>query len=215
VKKSKEQSRYAFNYQGIKAGNEDKQMRSDWYFPICAGKERETFNGAKAHTTQKPEALLHRILASTSHPGDVVLDPFCGTGTTAAVAKRLGRNFITIDREEAYVCIARERIAAVQTLPFSKEGAPAEAPKPRVSFLSLVEAGIIRPGEELRLCKTNIAAIVQADGTLVANGYRGSIHKVGAQCLALPSCNGWTHWQYRDPQIGEWRLLDELRQQGE
>lgn len=214
VKKSKEQAKYTFNYKALKAGNEDKQMRSDWYFPICSGGERETVNGEKAHTTQKPEALLHRVIVSASNPGDLILDPFCGTGTTAAVAKRLGRDFITFEREPDYVCVAQQRIAAVMPVLLGDEGDFVDAPKPRISFLSLVESGQIKTGDLLCLRKSDVTATVQPDGTLVANGYRGSIHKVGALCLGLPACNGWTHWQYRDPDTGAWRLLDDLRPTG-
>lgn len=211
AKKSQGQRTYTFHYRELKAGNEDKQLRSDWYFPICSRGERERVNGVKAHTTQKPEALLQRILLSTSNPGDLILDPFCGTGTTAAVAKRLGRNFITIDREQEYVCVARNRVD--QIIPaLSQEGvALVDAPKPRVSFASLVEAGWLHAGQELRLGKTGITATVQSGGTITANGLRGSIHKIGAQCLGLPSCNGWTHWQYLDSETDEWRLIDDLR----
>ena len=211
VKKSDAPAKYTFHYKGLKAGNDDKQLRSDWRFPICSGKERLMVNGEKAHTTQKPEALLHRVIASSSNAGDVVLDPFCGTGTTAAVAKRLGRRFITIDREAAYVQVARERVEAVVPVLISEYGISVDAPKPHVAFISLVESGKIAVGSTLWLRGTAITAIVQEDGTLVANGYRGSIHKVGALCLDLPACNGWTHWYYCDVASGERQLIDELR----
>jgi len=211
AKKSREQAEYTFHYRGLKAGNEDKQMRSDWYFPICSGRERVTVNGQKAHTTQKPEALLHRILVATSRPGDLILDPFCGVGTTAAVAKRLGRRFITMDREFAYVEAAAKRIAAVIPAQPNGEATPIEPPKPRVPFVSLVEGGALPVGGALRLRKSEVVAIINADGTITANGYRGSIHKVAALCLGVPSCNGWTHWLYADPDTAEWRPLDDLR----
>jgi len=211
VKKSKEQARYTFHYKGIKAGNEDKQMRSDWYLPICSGKERVTVNGEKAHTTQKPEALLHRVIASSSNPGDIVLDPFCGTGTTAAVAKRLGRHFITVDRETSYVEVARARVAAIVPTLTEEVGVSVDAPKPRISFLRLIETGKLRVGDTLTLkSKTPVTATVQEDGTITANGHRGSIHKIGALCLNLPACNGWTHWYFSSPD-GELRLIDDLR----
>jgi modification methylase len=211
AKKSKDQAKYTFNYKALKAGNDDKQMRSDWYFPICSGGERLMVNGEKAHTTQKPEALLHRVISAASNPGDLILDPFCGTGTTATLAKRLGRNFITMDLEESYVRVARERIATEVPALILEDAAMVDAPKPRVAFASLIENGRLRPGEKLRLRGKGIEATIQADGTIVANGFRGSIHKIGALCLGLPACNGWTHWLYRDPETGEMRLLDELR----
>lgn len=211
VKKSKNQAKYTFHYRAMKAGNEDRQMRSDWYIPICSGAERLTVRGEKAHTTQKPEALLHRIITATSNPNDLVLDPFCGTGTTPAVAKRLGRRFIAIDREENYVEVARKRIDSVSPALVSEEGTFIDAPKPRISFVSLVEAGILPVGSQLRLVGRNITAIVHADGTISVNGHRGSIHKIGALCLGLPACNGWQHWQYTDSETGELRLIDYLR----
>ena len=211
VKKSDAPAKYTFHYRGLKAGNEDKQMRSDWRFPVCSGKERMMVNGEKAHTTQKPEALMHRVIASSSKAGDVVLDPFCGTGTTAAVAKRLGRRYITIDREAAYVKVASERLHAIVPTLISEDGISLDAPKPRVSFLSLVEAGRLPIGSTLWLRGASITGTVQEDGTLVANGYRGSIHKVGAICLGLPTCNGWTQWYYCDADSGQRKLLDYLR----
>jgi modification methylase len=211
VKKSEGQSKYTFNYKEIKAGNEDKQMRSDWYFPICSGRERETVNGEKAHTTQKPEALLHRVIASTSNPSDIVLDPFCGTGTTASVAKKLGRNFITMDREAVYCDVARQRIAKIVPVLLSEDAIMVDAPKPRVSFLSLVESGKLQAGDELYLQGNGIKALIQPDGTITSNGHQGSIHKVGALCLGLPACNGWTHWFFKDSSTGELRPIDFLR----
>jgi modification methylase len=214
VKKSKEQTGYTFHYRGLKGGNEERQMRSDWHFPICSGGERLSHNGKKAHTTQKPETLLHRVIVSTSNRGDIVLDPFCGTGTTAAAAKRLGRHFITIDREESYVAVARERVANMRMPVLMEEGIFVDAPKPRVSFLSLVEAGRLPVGDSLRLKGRNLSAQIQEDGTLVANGLRGSIHRLAAILLGLPSCNGWLHWYFCDDASGESQLIDALRPLG-
>ena len=211
AKKSHKQSKYTFHYKALKAGNDDKQMRSDWYLNICSGGEREVINGKKAHTTQKPEALLHRIVSSTSNPGDIILDPFCGTGTTAAVAKRLGRHFITIDRVEAYVGVAEKRLANVSPALLTEEGIFVDAPKPRVPFVSFVENGTLPVGSALRLKGTDIKATVHADGTLTTGGLRGSIHKLGALCLNLPTCNGWTSWYFTDPNTKEEFLIDTLR----
>lgn len=211
VKKSKEQTGYTFHYREMKAGNEEKQLRSDWYFPICSGGERETVNGSKAHTTQKPEALLHRVLAATTNPGDVVLDPFCGTGTTAAVAKRLGRRFITVDRDAEYVAIARARLARICAVPPPADAPLIPARKPRVAFAHLVEAGRVEVGTTLWLKASGVTAVVQEDGTLAANGVRGSIHKMASHCTGIPHSNGWTHWFYCEADTGELRPLDDLR----
>jgi modification methylase len=214
VKKSPQQTKYTFHYHALKAGNEDKQMRSDWYFPICSGSEREMVDGEKAHTTQKPEALLHRIISMASNPGDLVLDPFCGSGTTAAVAKKLGRNYITIDREKVYVEVAEKRLANISPARVTsgdEGGVLLEGPKPRVPFLSFVESGRLAAGSALRLKGTEVYAAVHADGTITASGHRGSIHKVAAACLGLPTANGWTAWLFLDTGMQAEVVLDALR----
>ena len=205
-------NRATFNYKGLKAGNEDKQMRSDWRFPICSGRERLKIDGVKAHTTQKPEALLHRVIVSSSNPGDIILDPFCGTGTTAAVAKMLSRRYLTMDREEIYVKAARERLASINTeLKLENDAVWADAPNPRIPFVTLVESGKLKAGDSLRLKEKNTLATIMEDGSLIAGNLRGSIHKVGKILMNLPACNGWAHWQYLDPVNQEWQLIDEVR----
>ncbi len=214
AKKSADQKKYTFHYRALKAGNDDKQMRSDWYLPLCSGSERETRDGKKAHTTQKPEALMHRVIAATTNPGDVVLDPFCGSGTTAAVAKRLGRNYITIDREPIYVEVAQKRLANISPALLTsadESGVLIGAPKPRVPFVGFVESGRLPVGTRLRLKGTDITATVQEGGTIAANGTRGSIHKVAAAVLGLPSANGWTSWLFTDTGTNQEVLLDTLR----
>ena len=194
-----ETSRYVFNYDALKAANDGLQMRSDWTLPLCTGGERlRTAEGAKLHPTQKPEALLHRVLVATTRPGDVVLDPFFGAGTTGAVAKRLGRRWIGIEREPAYVAAARARIAAVEALDPAAAGvtAPRRA-EPRVAFGELVARGLVAAGETLISACGRHAARVRADGTLIAAEARGSIHQVGAALQGAPSCNGWTFWHLR------------------
>lgn len=212
AKKSDNDLPHTFHYKAAKAGNEDKQARSDWYFPICSGGERETSeDGAKAHATQKPEALLHRIVALCSNPGDLVLDPFCGSGTTAAVAKRLGRDYLTIDKEHEYVELAKRRIDRVTPAEDDDTGYVfIDQKKPKVPFVTLVENGTLPPGTKLILKKTRQIAIVHSDGTISLDGIRGSIHKVGKLALKLPACNGWEHWLYIDPS-GKERLIDDLR----
>jgi modification methylase len=189
-------SRVTFNYEAMKQANEDTQMRSDWLFPICTGAERLTDSeGDKVHPTQKPEALLFRILNATTKPGDVVLDPFFGTGTTGAVAKKLGRHFIGIDREDTYIAAALKRIAAIK--PLSGEALETAVPKraaPRVAFGSLVEMGLIAPGTELYDHRQRWSAMVRADGTLASGQHSGSIHRVGALVQGAEACNGWTFW---------------------
>ena len=211
VKKTKSQSEITFNYKGLKAGNEDKQMRSDWYIPLCSRSERLTIDGEKAHSTQKPEALLHRIISATSRPGDVVLDPFCGTGTTAAVAKRLGRHFITMDREDRYVQVARNRVSGIVPAVLTDDSPFVDAPPQRIPFINLVEQGTLPAGTVLTLRGSEVQAVVNPDGSLSYDGFRGSIHKVAAKCLGLPACNGWTNWYFLDQHSGETRPIDELR----
>jgi modification methylase len=189
-------SKYTFHYEALKGGNDDVQMRSDWFIPLCTGEERlKDAAGDKLHPTQKPEALLARVLLSSSNPGDVVLDPFFGTGTTGAVARALGRRFIGVEREEVYAQAAEARIAAVRPMPPEAFAtAPAKRTEPRVPFLSIVEAGLVKPGEALFDDKRRHSAIVRADGALALGPIVGSIHKVGALAQGLPACNGWTFW---------------------
>lgn len=205
-----EDARYTFNYRAMKTLNDELQMRSDWLFPICAGPERLKRNGTKAHPTQKPEALLYRILLASTKPGDVVLDPFFGTGTTGAVAKRLGRDFIGIEREEVYVEVAEERIA--MALPLDESAVKtmqADTAPPRVAFGTLVETGAVAPGAVLCDTKRRWQAVVRADGSLICGTITGSIHKVGATLQGAPSCNGWTFWHYED--ATGLKPVDELR----
>jgi len=206
-------AKYTFNYEALKALNDGIQMRSDWVIPICTGHERlKDGNGDKAHPTQKPEALLHRVLVATTNPGDVVLDPFFGTGTTGAVAKMLGREFIGIEREEAYRKVAEARIAKVRKYDRSAlEVTQSKRAEPRVPFGQLVERGMLRPGEELFSMNGRHKAKVRADGTLIGDDVRGSIHQVGAALEGAPSCNGWTYWQFK--RDGKTVPIDLLRQQ--
>ncbi|WP_341863357.1 site-specific DNA-methyltransferase [Gymnodinialimonas sp. 57CJ19] len=207
-----EGSKYTFNYEALKELNEGIQMRSDWVLPICNGGERlKDDKGDKAHPTQKPESLLHRVLVGSTNPGDVVLDPFFGTGTTGAVAKALGREFIGIEREEAYRKVAEKRISRVRK--FDKASIAVTTPKraePRVPFGQLVERGMLRPGEMLTSPRGHLAK-VRADGTLIADDVKGSIHKVGAELEGAPSCNGWTYWNFK--RDGKNVSIDVLRQQ--
>ncbi|MDQ2089554.1 site-specific DNA-methyltransferase [Marimonas arenosa] len=208
-----EGAKYTFNYEALKALNEGIQMRSDWVIPICNGGERlKDENGDKAHPTQKPEALLHRILVGTTNPGDVILDPFFGTGTTGAVAKMLGRDFIGIEREEAYRKVAEKRLSKIRK--FDRAALEVSASKraePRVPFGQLVERGMLRPGEELYSLNGRHKAKVRADGTLIGDDIKGSIHQVGAHCEGAPSCNGWTYWGIK--RDGKTVPIDIFRQQ--
>jgi modification methylase len=202
---------YTFNYEAMKAANDDLQMRSDWLFPICTGAERlKGEDGSKVHPTQKPEALLARIMMASTKPGDLVLDPFFGSGTTGAVAKRLGRHFVGVEREQAYIDAATARIAAVEPLAEADvtvmTGKRAE---PRVAFASLIEAGLIRPGAVLYDSRRRFAASVRADGTLSFERHAGSIHRLGAIVQGLDACNGWTFWHYEEK--GGLKPIDELR----
>jgi len=204
-------SRHRFNYQAMKALNDDVQMRSDWWIPLCTGAERlRNQHGLKLHPTQKPEALLHRVLLAATAPEDIVLDPFLGTGTTAVVAKRLHRHFIGIERHPAYVEAALGRIR--RTRPAPPDGvvtSPSKRDAPRVPFGSLVERGVVPPGTRLMDRLRRVVATVAADGTIVAGKARGSIHQVGAAVQNAPSCNGWLFWHIE--QGGGLVPLDRLR----
>ncbi len=204
-------SRPTFNYEAMKSLNEELQMRSDWRLPVCTGAERlKGADGHKAHPTQKPEALLHRVLLATTKPGDTVLDPFFGTGTTGAVAKRLGRHFIGIERDPDYVAMARERIAAVAPAPDETLSLQQKRDEKRIPFGTLVERGLLQPGDVLSDVTGRWTAKVRADGTLISAEARGSIHQVGAQVQGAPACNGWQFWYYRDR--GQRLPIDLLRQ---
>lgn len=211
AKKSREQTKYTFNYQSMKIFNDDKQMRSDWYIPICSGKERIKQAGMKVHSTQKPEALLKRVVLASTNPGDVILDPFFGTGTTGAVAKKLGRNFIGIEQEAAYIKIARERIANIpaSNLPAELLATPEKRSLPRVPFGSLLEVGLLNPGDTLYSKCGQFKALICADGSLVSGDFRGSIHQVGASLQNRTSCNGWEFWYYRED--GQLVCINHLR----
>ncbi len=202
---------YTFNYEVLKAGNEDCQARSDWFLPICTGAERlRDAAGRKTHPTQKPEALLARVLLAASNAGDLVLDPFFGSGTTGAVARRLHRSYIGLERDPGYADAARTRIDAVEPLAFEAVAlAPTRRGEPRVAFASVVEAGLIRPGERLTDSRRRHAALVRADGALTLGPATGSIHKIGALAQGLPACNGWTFWHAE--RAGALTLIDEMR----
>ena len=202
---------YTFHYDALKAGNEDLQVRSDWFIPLCTGAERlKDAAGRKLHPTQKPEALLARIMMASSNPGDVVLDPFFGSGTTGAVARRLGRHFIGIEREQVYADAAMARIATVEPLSAAALALPPEKrSEPRVPFLSVLEAGLIAPGAVLQDERRRWTATVRPDGSLAHGSVVGSIHKVGALVQGLPACNGWTFWHI--PEKGRLAPIDTLR----
>ncbi len=206
-----EKSKYTFNYQSLKCLNDDLQMRSNWELPICNGPERLKKNGKKVHSTQKPEALLHRILLATSIKDDLVLDPFLGSGTTATVAKKLGRNYFGIEKELAYFKAAERRIK--NTKPIENDYLDTlknNRSKPRIPFGSLVELGIIKPGTIIFDNKKKISAKIKADGSIRHEKTEGSIHKVAAAILGAESCNGWTYWHYN--KNGSILPIDHLRQ---
>ncbi|HEY3778033.1 MAG TPA: site-specific DNA-methyltransferase [Rhizomicrobium sp.] len=210
--KSREQKTYTFNYEAMKALNDELQMRSDWTLPICAGSERlKDSSGAKAHSTQKPESLLHRVIVSSTKPGDVVLDPFFGSGTTGAVARRLGRRFIGIERDAGYAKLARARIAAIT--PATDEAVEVTRSKrgeARIPFGWVVERGLLPPGTMLHGPMKRHRAKVRADGSLVCADATGSIHRIAAHVQGLDACNGWTFWHYEAN--GQHIPIDYLRQ---
>jgi len=200
--KSRGARRYTFNYDAMKLANDDLQMRSDWTLPLATGEERvKDAAGAKAHPTQKPEALLHRVILATTRPGDVILDPFFGVGTTGSVAKRLGRRFVGIEQNPGYVSLARARIEqVVPTAPADLEVTGSKKDEPRVPFGQIVEAGYLRPGDTVWCPRGQHAAKVRADGSLAMGDLTGSIHKLGAMVQSAPACNGWTYWHIRTDQ---------------
>jgi modification methylase len=205
------QSRYTFHYQAMKALNDELQMRSDWELPICTGGERLKLDGRKAHATQKPEALLFRVLLASSNPGDVVLDPFFGTGTTGAVAKRLGRHWIGIERERDYVKVAQARIAEVEPMAGQQLAVTtSKRAEPRIPFGTLIERGYIKPGTVLVDPSRRFAARVRADGSVAGRDASGSIHQIGAAVQGAPACNGWTFWHVE--QEGRLVPIDVFRQ---
>lgn len=206
-----EKSRYHFNYRAMKTLNDELQMRSDWVLPICSGGERLKENGTKVHPTQKPEALLYRVLLATTEKGDVVLDPFFGTGTTGAVAKRLGREWIGCEREDTYRDAAYKRIE--KELPLDESALTTMQSKkaaPRVAFGAVVETGLIKPGTQVFDKKRKWIATVRADGSLECDGKTGSIHGLGKDLQGAPSCNGWTFWHYENG--GEVKPVDAARE---
>jgi len=212
AKKSKEQKKYTFNYQTMKTFNDDKQMRSDWYIPLCGGSERCRVNGEKAHSTQKPEGLLRRVILASTHKGDVILDPFFGSGTTGAVARKLGRRWLGIEKEARYIHVASERIQSVKCPELSDElfAAPSRKNMEKVTMGNLLESGLIRVGDLFFSATQKHKAVVCADGGLKVGDARGSIHKMGARLEGRQSCNGWDYWWYVTPS-GHLHSIDELR----
>ena len=204
-------SKYTFNYQSLKCLNDDLQMRSDWTLPICNGKERLKKNGKKVHSTQKPEALLHRIILATTNKGDSIFDPFLGTGTSAVVAKKLGRNYFGIEKDKKYFSAANNRINSTKIIEDNYlDTIENNKSKPRIPFGSLVEMGIIKPGSILFDQKKKINAKIMADGSLKHKGNEGSIHRVAAKIMGTESYNGWTYWYCKIK--GNSVSIDNLRQ---
>jgi len=204
-------SKYCFNYNSMKSLNDDLQMRSDWLFPLCTGGERLKKDGKKAHPTQKPEALLHRVIIASTKPGDIVLDPFFGTGTTGVVAKRLGRNFVGIENEIEYVKLATDRLAKTHKVAEDEFlSSPIKREQSRIPFGWLIEKGLLTPGQTLTDAGRRHLAKVRADGTLISAEFRGSIHQVGAQVQKAPVCNGWQFWCIEEK--GKLISIDTFRQ---
>ncbi len=207
----KKGAKYTFNHHAMKALNDDLQMRSDWTLPLCTGKERIKIDGSKAHATQKPERLLYRVILSSSNPSDVVLDPFFGSGTTGAVAKKLGRHFIGIERDPQYIKIAQKRIAAVTPAPAEALNLPEPRSKPRVPFGALLEAGLLQPGQRLIFAKDpSVSAVILANGQIQCNSLIGSIHGLAKSLLGGAPANGWDMWLFEEN--GHKATINTLRQ---
>jgi site-specific DNA-methyltransferase (adenine-specific) len=205
-------ARYTFNYAAMKAFNDGLQMRSDWEIPICRGAERLAVDGEKAHSTQKPEALLYRVVLSSTNPGDVVLDPFFGTGSTGAVAKKLGRRWIGVERDARYIAVAQERIDRVEPAAQAALKIASKRDRARVPFGTLLERGLLQPGQQLFFRdRDDAVATILASGEVRYGDIAGSIHAVGRTLAGAP-CNGWEHWFYHDPRDGARRPIDRLRE---
>ena len=206
-----EKSKYTFNYQSLKCLNDDLQMRSTWNLPICNGKERLKNNGKKVHSTQKPESLLHRIILASTNKKDLVLDPFLGSGTTAVVSKKLGRNYTGIEKEKKYFDAATKRIQNTKVIKDDfLDTLQNNKSKPRIPFGSLVEMGVIKPGTEIYDQKKKVNAKIMVDGSIKHQEFEGSIHKIAAKIIGTESCNGWTYWHYQSGNL--LKPIDELRQ---
>ena len=204
-------SKYTFNYQSLKCLNDDLQMRSDWTLPICNGSERIKRNGKKVHSAQKPESLLHRILLASTNKGDFVFDPFLGTGTTAVVAKKLGRNYFGVEKEKKYFQTSKQRLEkTIKIEDHYLDTIKNNKSKPRIPFGSLVELGIVKPGMSVFDQKKKVNAKIMADGSIKYQNSEGSIHKVAAKIIGAESCNGWTYWHYNLG--GNMVPIDNLRQ---
>jgi len=215
AKKSREQKKYTFNYDTMKMLNDEKQMRSDWYFPLCTGSERCRTLGQKAHSTQKPEALLTRVVLASTKPGDLILDPFFGTGTTGVVARRHHRHFIGIEKDETYVELAQSRIDLTLPLDIADDllVSPSRRTLPRVPFGQLVEVGLLPAGTRVYSPDASYEALVCPDGSLSGHGQRGSIHQLGAQVQGKKACNGWEYWHYYSDSGGLLQPIDQLREE--
>ncbi len=209
-------AKYTFNYESMKAFNDGLQMRSDWYFPICNGAERlKGEDGKKVHTTQKPESLLYQVILASTNVGDVILDPFFGTGTTGVVAKKLGRQYIGIEREKTYIKHAQKRLNAIKTTQDSTllDAMPCRKTEPRIAFGRLLADGLLKPGDKLTDAKRRFSAIVTADGLLQYKRKKLSIHQLAAQVQGVSSSNGWTYWHTTRGTFKKLVVIDELRQQ--
>lgn len=210
---SKEQKTYTFNYHMMKSMNEDKQMTNVWHLPLCTGPERIKIDGEKAHSTQKPESILYRVISSSSNEGQIVLDPFLGSGTTAAVAKKLGRRFLGIEINPPYTQIAAARIDSVTQIPDARLlFTPSKRSQPRVAFSTLIESGYLSIGQEIYNKNKTKRAFIHADGSLILDSLKGSIHKVAAHCVGQTTFNGWEYW-YVDLDNGQSILIDSVRSQ--
>jgi modification methylase len=204
-------SKYTFNYEAMKSLNGDLQMRSDWLIPICTGEERlKNTDGKKVHPTQKPENLISRVIMSSSNIGDTILDPFFGTGTTGAVSKKLGRNYIGIEQNAKYALEAEKRIRLTSKIEADELiQTPRKISEPRIPFGNLLEQGLLNPGDLLHDIRNRWTAKVRADGSLISKDTKGSIHSVGAHLQGLQACNGWTFWHIK--RSGKLVPIDNLR----
>ena len=203
--------KYTFNYDTLKKYNGGKQMRSDWHIDICLGAERiKGADGKSLHSTQKPAELLRRVILSSTRAGDVILDPFFGTGTTGAVARELSRNFIGIEMDENYINAARARIENVTPVDLSEIEVPAKREEIKIAFRELIEARLLYVGQTLVGARGDRVMITKDAQLAHTTLGKASIHVMAAKIQNAAAFNGWDYWR-AEKKDGTLVSIDEVR----